>query len=82
MPGTLGQSDIYKVEILPYGTFSKPINLGKSINTEGRETFPFVTEKELYFASDGHLGLGGLDILFLKLTKTKALVLLKILEVR
>ena len=62
MPGTLGQSDIYKVSVngSSYGT---PENLGKSINTEGKETFPYVTsEKEIYFASDGHPGLGGLDV--------------------
>jgi hypothetical protein len=36
-------------------------NLGKSINTEGKETFPFISnENEIYFASDGHPGLGGL----------------------
>lgn len=63
MPGTLGQSDIYKVSINDDGTFGTPENLGKTINTEGRETFPFITEKnELYFASDGHPGLGGLDV--------------------
>jgi outer membrane protein OmpA-like peptidoglycan-associated protein len=63
MPGTIGQSDIYKVSISPDGSFGKPQNLGKSINTEGKETFPFVTdENEIYFASDGHPGLGGLDI--------------------
>jgi hypothetical protein len=38
-------------------------NLGNAINTEGRESFPFITaENELYFASNGHPGLGGLDI--------------------
>jgi hypothetical protein len=43
------------------------LNLGRSINTEGRETFPFVNaDNEIYFASDGHPGLGGLDILYLK----------------
>jgi outer membrane protein OmpA-like peptidoglycan-associated protein len=62
MPGTVGQSDIFKVSINgdSYGT---PQNLGKTINTEGKETFPFVTtENEIYFASDGHPGLGGLDV--------------------
>lgn len=61
MPGTAGQSDIYKVEIND-GSFGTPINLGKSINTEGKETFPYVTEEEIYFASDGRPGLGGLDV--------------------
>lgn len=63
MPGTMGQSDIYKVNINASGGFSSPENLGKGINTEGKETFPYVTsENEIYFASDGHPGLGGLDV--------------------
>ena len=63
MPGTIGQSDIFKVTINSDGTFGTPVNLGKTINTEGRETFPFVSaDNELYFASDGHPGLGGLDV--------------------
>lgn len=62
-PGTTGQSDLYKVSINANGTYGTPINLGEEINTEGRETFPFVTKNnQLYFASDGHPGLGGLDI--------------------
>lgn len=63
MNGTIGQSDLYYVEINSDGTFGTPKNLGNKINTEGRETFPFVDENDnLYFASDGHPGLGGLDI--------------------
>lgn len=63
MPGTLGLSDIFKVEIKGDGSFGEPVNLGPSINTPGRETFPFVSGKnELYFATDGYPGLGGLDI--------------------
>ncbi|KQB42625.1 OmpA family protein [Flavobacterium aquidurense] len=62
-PGTIGQSDIYRVEVHADGSFGQPVNLGKPINTEGRETFPYVTnENEIYFASDGHPGLGGLDV--------------------
>ncbi|MBP6759147.1 MAG: OmpA family protein [Flavobacterium sp.] len=63
MPGTFGQSDLFKVAINDIGSFGKPENLGATINTEGRETFPYVSdENELYFASDGHPGLGGLDV--------------------
>ncbi len=63
MPGTLGESDIFKVAINEDGSFGDPVNLGSVINTEARETFPFVTSEEvLYMASDGHPGLGGLDI--------------------
>lgn len=62
MPGGLGSSDIYKVSING-GSFGSPENLGTTINTEGRETFPFIApDNTLYFASDGQLGLGGLDI--------------------
>ncbi|MCW2120885.1 OmpA family protein [Flavobacterium sp. 7A] len=62
-PGTLGLSDIYSVSIKGIGTYGKPKNLGSKINTPGRETFPFINEKnEIFFASDGHPGLGGLDI--------------------
>ena len=70
MPGTLGQSDLYKVAINSDGSYGTPMNLGNVINTEGRETFPMVTsEGELYFSSDGHPGLGGLDIFVSKAEK-------------
>lgn len=63
MEGSLGQSDIFVVDILEDGSFGKPRNLGNKINTEARETFPYVTDSNLlYFASDGHPGLGGLDV--------------------
>ena len=62
-PGTKGASDIYVVDILGDNKYSEPLNLGETINTEGRETFPFVSESgQLFFASDGHVGLGGLDV--------------------
>ncbi|MBP2282211.1 outer membrane protein OmpA-like peptidoglycan-associated protein/tetratricopeptide (TPR) repeat protein [Flavobacterium sp. CG_23.5] len=68
MPGTLGQSDIFKVKINDDGSFGTPENLGNVINTEGKETFPFVNdENEIYFASDGHPGLGGLDVFVSKI---------------
>lgn len=68
MPGTLGQSDLFKVAINNDGTFGKPENLGASVNTEGRETFPFISgENELYFATDGRPGLGGLDVFVTKI---------------
>ena len=63
MPGSFGNSDLYKVSIDSNGNFGSPENLGPTINTEGRETFPFVdADNNLFFASDGHPGLGGLDI--------------------
>lgn len=62
MPGGFGQADLYKVEIKGTG-YGTPVNLGSSINTEGRETFPSISkDNKLYFSSDGHIGLGGLDI--------------------
>jgi len=63
MPGGEGQSDIYEIAINADGSFGEPKNLGNRINTEGKETFPFVSaSNDLYFASDGHIGLGGLDV--------------------
>lgn len=62
MPGGKGLSDLYKVSIEGDG-FGVPENLGHGINTEGRETFPFISsDNKIYFASDGHVGLGGLDV--------------------
>lgn len=62
MPGSIGATDIYVVDILGDNNYSKPRNLGPRINTSGREMFPYITDSKLYFASDGHLGLGGLDV--------------------
>jgi outer membrane protein OmpA-like peptidoglycan-associated protein len=71
MEGTIGMSDIFRVKILEDNTYSSPENLGNLINTEGRESFPFVSDDGLlYFASDGHLGLGGLDV-FVAVIKDK-----------
>ena len=68
MPGTFGQSDLFKVKINDDGTYGTPTNLGPQINTEGRETFPFISgDNELYFASDGRPGLGGLDVFVAKI---------------
>ncbi|ETN96443.1 OmpA family protein [Zhouia amylolytica] len=61
--GGFGQTDIYAVSINEDGSFGKPENLGKHINTEGKEMFPFVAkDSTFYFSSDGYLGLGLLDI--------------------
>lgn len=73
MPGTHGASDIWVVEIHSNGTFGKPKNLGPQINTESRETFPFIDKNNtLYFSSDGHPGLGGLDVFAIELDNTDA----------
>ncbi|WP_433777894.1 OmpA family protein [Flavobacterium anhuiense] len=62
MPGTIGSTDIFVVDILGNNQFSQPKNLGEKINTTGREMFPYITDQALYFSSDGFLGLGGLDV--------------------
>lgn len=62
MPGSIGETDIFVVDVLEDGTFSEPRNLGPEINTERKEMFPFINHKKLYFSSDGHVGLGGLDV--------------------
>lgn len=74
MPGALGQSDLFKVAIHQDGTYGTPENLGSAINTEGRETFPFISnDNELYFASDGRPGLGGLDVYVAKIEKDNSI---------
>lgn len=69
MPGTIGSTDIFVVDILSEDQYSNPKNLGEKINTSGREMFPFITDKALYFSSDGFLGLGGLDVFESQLNK-------------
>lgn len=60
--GGFGGMDIYKTT-LQNGKWSKPQNLGDKINTSGNEAFPYIhSSGRLYFASDGHGGLGGMDI--------------------
>ena len=67
MKGSLGESDIYRVEILGDNQYGTPENLGDIINTPGRESFPFVSKNNvLYYSSDGIPGLGGLDIFAVK----------------
>ena len=68
MKPSYGASDIFEVDIHEDGTFGTPKNLGNIINTEARETFPFIaSDGVLYFSSDGHPGLGGLDLYRVKL---------------
>lgn len=64
MPGSLGLTDIYVVDILENDTYGIPQNLGKKINTSGHENFPFIDkENVLYFSSDSQKsGVGGLDV--------------------
>lgn len=67
-PGGYGESDLYVSIINTDGSIGEPVNLGPEINTRGKETFPFVSaDHELYFSSDGHFGLGGLDVFYIKI---------------
>ena len=62
-PGGFGGIDIYSAKLNRRGRWVDVRNLGSTINTPGNEMFPFVSpDGQLYFASDGHPGLGGLDI--------------------
>ncbi len=61
--GGAGGIDLYRTNMDNSGRFSRPVNMGRDINTPGDELFPYVgPDAKLYFASDGHPGLGKLDI--------------------
>ncbi len=62
MPGGHGGTDIY-YSVFKQGFWSAPVNLGPKVNTAENEMFPFINyDGTLYFSSNGHPGLGGLDI--------------------
>ncbi len=72
-PSSIGKNDLYVLTKTKSGTWNKtPRHLGRTINTKGNEMYPWIDENEnLYFASDGHGGLGGLDVFIAKIgTKT------------
>ncbi len=72
MKGTFGKSDLWYVTINSDGSYGKPINLGKEINTEGSEMFPYISSKNiLYFSSNGHQGLGMLDVFASQIVNNK-----------
>ena len=65
MPGGKGGSDIYMVAINSDGSLGTPKRLGDNINTEGKELFPYIDSNgTLYFSSNGHMGIGGLDVFY------------------
>ena len=71
MPGGIGATDIYVADVSKEGAFSNVKNLGSTINTSKRENFITLdAQNNLYFSSDGHLGLGGLDIFKINLDNT------------
>ena len=68
MPGGQGGLDIWRAQIITADTYGPVENLGPTINTEGDEMFPtFRPNGDLYFSSDGHAGMGGLDIFIAKI---------------
>ena len=71
--GGFGGSDIYYSYLKSDGTWTKAKNLGGKINTEGNEISPFIhpSNTTLYFASDGHIGMGGMDIYFTNIINGK-----------
>lgn len=63
-PGGFGGMDLYMSQ-LQGNTWGPPINLGPVVNTEGNEIFPYISSSgRLYFSSNGHIGLGGLDLFY------------------
>ena len=68
-PGGYGGTDIWCCT-LEEGRWSEPRNLGPTVNTKGNETAPYIhfDDKTLYFASDGHTGMGGMDLYMVKRT--------------
>ena len=72
MPGGYGGTDLYFSVRSGKGPWTRPVNLGKKINTEGNEMFPYLDRAgKLYFASNGHAGLGGLDLFEVVLKEMK-----------
>lgn len=70
-PGGYGGTDIWCCT-LEEGRWSEPKNLGPTINTKGNETAPYIhfDDKTLYFASDGHTGMGGMDLFMARRQET------------
>tara|TARA_B100000768_G_scaffold31445_1_gene29912 strand:+ start:3345 stop:5270 length:1926 start_codon:yes stop_codon:yes gene_type:complete len=70
--GGYGNFDIYSAPIDENGSVGEATNMGQKLNTEGQEMFPFISSNNtLYFSSNGHLGLGGLDVFFSKIVDGK-----------
>ncbi|WP_055447047.1 OmpA family protein [Lacinutrix mariniflava] len=72
MPGGSGMYDIYMAPIETNGMTGTPVNLGPKVNTQGQEMFPYSGDGAyLYFSSNGHLGLGNLDVYYTDLLGTE-----------
>jgi outer membrane protein OmpA-like peptidoglycan-associated protein len=75
MPGGTGGTDIYRSAVNEDGSLGTPQNMGPVVNTEGNEGFPFIYEEgTLYFSSDGHVGLGLMDVFAAVKDETGAIV--------
>jgi outer membrane protein OmpA-like peptidoglycan-associated protein len=73
MGGGQGGMDIWYCKKDASGAWGTPVNMGDKVNTRGTDIFPSITEDNfLYFASNGHEGLGGLDIYETKIRDDKA----------
>jgi outer membrane protein OmpA-like peptidoglycan-associated protein len=70
MPGGFGGYDLYLCKKGKDGSWGSPINMGKSINSEENEMYPFVHNEVFYYSSKGLNGYGGYDIYAAKLNKT------------
>lgn len=62
MGGGQGGYDLYYVTYDDDMKFGDPVNLGAMVNTPGNERDPYLNDNRFYFASDGHIGLGGMDL--------------------
>jgi outer membrane protein OmpA-like peptidoglycan-associated protein/tetratricopeptide (TPR) repeat protein len=73
MGGGQGGMDIWYCKLDASGAWGNPVNMGEKVNTKGNELFPSITDENiLYFASNGHEGLGGLDVFETKIKEDKA----------
>lgn len=63
-PGGRGGMDLWQSTLTDRGAWTEPVNLGLAVNTTGNEIAPFMLPDglNLYFASDGHTGMGGFDL--------------------
>jgi outer membrane protein OmpA-like peptidoglycan-associated protein/tetratricopeptide (TPR) repeat protein len=70
MPGGKGKSDIWYITKMGSEWSSVPVNAGDNINTPGNEVYPHISDGYFFFASDGRIGMGGLDIYVSKVTSS------------
>ncbi len=71
-PGGKGGSDIWYTRFIQNKGWTKPINAGKTINTDGEEMAPFIHPdgRTMYFSSKGHIGMGGFDLFITRMDST------------